>query len=176
MTQQSATPDDTLLIGAIVAPFGLRGQVKMRSYTDQVEHLRRNIRSVFLGPNRKEYQLRDVLEHKPGLLVLSLGGVTTREQSEALRGCEVAIREQEAAPLEPDEYFIHQLYNLAVVTEDGTAIGRVREVIETGANEVLVVARPDQADALIPMIHDVVLDLDLAGGRVVVRLLEGLLP
>ena len=168
MTQQSPAPDDTLLIGAIVAPFGLRGQVKMRSYTDRVEHLRRNIRTVFLGPNRKEYPLRDVLEHKPGLLVLSLGGVTTREQSEALRGCDVAIREQEAAPLEPDEYFIHQLYNLAVVTEDGAVIGRVREV--------LVVARPDQADALIPMIRDVVQDLDIAGGRIVVRLLEGLLP
>jgi 16S rRNA processing protein RimM len=176
MTQQSSAPDDTLLIGVIVAPFGLRGQVKMRSYTDHVEHLRRNIHSVLLGPNHKEYPLRGVLEHKPGLLVLSLGGVTTREQSEELRGWEVAIREQEAAPLETDEYFIHQLYNLAVVAEDGTAIGRVREVLETGANEVLIVARPDQADALIPMIRDVVQDLDIAGGRVVVRLIEGLLP
>lgn len=175
MTQQSPAPDDTLLIGVIGAPFGLHGQVKMRSYTDHIEHLRRNIRSVFLGPDRKEYPLRGVLEHKPGLLVLSLGGVTTREQSEELRGLEVAIREQEAAPLETDEYFIHQLYNLAVVTEDGTPIGRVREVLETGANEVLVVARPDQADALIPMIRDVVQELDIAGGRVVVRLLEGLL-
>ncbi len=54
-------------------------------------------------------------------------------------------------------------------------LGKVREVLETGANEVLVVSRPDQPDGLIPMIRDVVQDLDIPGGRVVVRLLEGLL-
>lgn len=176
MTQQSPSPEDTLLIGEIVAPFGVRGQVKVRSYTDRVEHLRRRIRSVFLGPQRREYALKGVLEHKPGLLVLSLAGVTTREDAENLRGSEVAILEREAAPLEEDEYFIHQLYDLEVVAEDGTPLGRVREVLETGANEVLVVARPGQADALIPMIRDVVQDLDIEGGRVVVRLIEGLLP
>jgi len=105
-----------------------------------------------------------------------LSGVTTPEEAENLRGAEVAIRERDAAPLEADEYFIHQLYGLTVVVEDGAEIGRVREVIETGANEVLIVARLGQPDALIPMIHDVVQDLDIAGGRVVVRLIEGLLP
>jgi 16S rRNA processing protein RimM len=176
MTQQAPSPEETLLIGAIVAPFGVRGQVKVRAYTAHVEHLRRRIRLVYVGPERREYTLQKVIEHKPGLLVLSLGGVTTREAAEDLRGQEVAIRESEAAPLEAGEYFIHQLYGLAVVAEDGAPIGRVREVLETGANEVLVVARPDQPDALLPMIHDVVQELDIPGGRVVVRLIEGLLP
>lgn len=173
---QSNPSDDLLLVGAIVAPFGVRGQVKMRSYTDRVDHLRRSIRTVLLGPEHKEYPLRAVLEHKPGLLVLTLGGVATRDDAEALRGQEVAIRERDAAPLEEGEYFIHQLYGLAVVDEAGAEIGRVRDVLETGANEVLIVARPGQADALIPMIHAVVQDLDIAGGRIVVRLIEGLLP
>jgi 16S rRNA processing protein RimM len=176
MTQQSPSPDDILLIGQIVAPFGVRGQVKLRAYTAHVEHLRRRIRSVYVGDERREYPLTGLIEHKPGLLVLSLGGVSTREAAEELRGAEVAIRERDAAPLEDGEYFIHQLYGLAVVDEQGTEIGRVREVLETGANDVLVVARPDQPEALIPMIHDVVQDLDVAGGRVVVRLIEGLLP
>jgi 16S rRNA processing protein RimM len=51
----------------------------------------------------------------------------------------------------------------------------VKEVLETGASEVLIVERPEQSDALIPMIRDVVRELDFAGGRVVVRLLEGLI-
>jgi 16S rRNA processing protein RimM len=174
MTQPS--PDETLLIGQIVAPFGVRGQVKMRAYTAHVDHLRRRIRTVLVGDDRREYPLAGVIEHKPGLLVLSLGGVSTREAAEDLRGSEVAIRESDAAPLEEGEYFIHQLYGLAVVDEQGAEIGRVREVLETGANEVLVVARPDGPEALIPMIHDVVQDLDIAAGRVVVRLIEGLLP
>jgi 16S rRNA processing protein RimM len=176
MTQQSPPPDDTLLIGQIVAPFGVRGQVKLRAYTAHVEHLRRRIRAVYIGDERREYTLTGLIEHKPGLLILSLGGVTTRDAAEELRGAEVAIRERDAAPLEEGEYFIHQLYGLIVVDEQGAEIGRVREVLETGANEVLVVARPDQPEALIPMIHDVVQELDIPGGRVVVRLIEGLLP
>jgi len=176
MTQQSPSPDDTLLIGQIVAPFGVRGQVKLRAYTAHVEHLRRRIRTVYIGDERREYPLNGLIEHKPGLLVLSLGGVTTRDAAEQLRGAEVAIRERDAAPLEDGEYFIHQLYDLLVVDEQGAEIGRVREVLETGANEVLVVARPDQPEALIPMIHDVVQELDIAGGRVIIRVIEGLLP
>ncbi len=62
-----------------------------------------------------------------------------------------------------------------MLTEDGAEIGKVREVLETGASEVLVVTRADQPDGLIPMIHDVVQELDFAGGRIVVRLLDGLL-
>src|SRR5688572_8434331 len=176
MTQQSPPTEETLLIGQVVASFGTHGQVKVRAYTAHVEHLRRRIKTVYLGPARQPYALQSVIEHKPGLLLLALGGVSTRDAAEDLRGQEVAIRESEAAPLESGEYFIHQLYGLTVVAEDGPTIGRVREVIETGANEVLVVARPDQPDALIPMIHDVVQDLDIPGGRVVVRLIEGLLP
>ncbi|HEX9371942.1 MAG TPA: ribosome maturation factor RimM [Roseiflexaceae bacterium] len=172
---QSPSPDDTLLIGQIVAPFGLRGQVKVKSLTAHVDHLRRRIRTVYVGPQRKEYALKGLIEHKPGLLILSLGGVTSREDAEDLRGAEVAILEREAAPLEEGEYFIHQLYGLSVVTEAGAEIGIVREVIETGANDVLVVSRPGQPDGLIPMIHDVVQDLNFAGGRVVVRLIPGLL-
>jgi 16S rRNA processing protein RimM len=176
MTQPSPSPDDTLLIGRIVAPFGVRGQVKVRAYTAHIDHLRRRIRAVYIGDERREYPLTGLIEHKPGLLLLSLGGVASREAAEELRGAEVAIRERDAAPLEEGEYFIHQLYGLTVVDEQGVEIGRVREVLETGANEVLIVTRPDQPEALIPMIHDVVQELDFAGGRVVVRLIEGLLP
>jgi 16S rRNA processing protein RimM len=176
MTQQAPSPEEILMIGVIVAPFGVHGQVKVRSYTAHVDHLRRRIRSLYIGDERREYVLKDVIEHKPGLLLLTLGGVTNRDEAENLRGAEVAIRERDAAPLDEGEYFIHQLYGLAVVAEDGAEIGRVREVLETGANEVLIVARPDQPDALIPMIHEVVQDLDIAGGRVVVRPIEGLLP
>jgi 16S rRNA processing protein RimM len=176
MTQQALSPDETLLIGVIVAPFGVRGQVKVRAYTEQIEHLQRRVHEVYVGPERRTYALKDVIEHKQGLLIVSLDGVTTRTAAEELRGAEVAIRERDAAPLEEGEYFLHQLYGLTVVAEDGAEIGRVREVLETGANEVLIVARPGQPDVLLPLIHDVVQDLDIAGGRVVVRLIEGLIP
>ena len=169
------SPNDTILVGEIVAPFGVRGQVKVRSYTDNVEHLSRRIRTVYLGPQRQKYELASVLEHKPGLLILSLAGVTTREEAEELRGSEVAILESEAIPLAQDEYFIHQLYGLLVVTESGEEIGRVRDVLSTGASEVLIVPREGRSDALIPVIHDVVKNLDIPRGQIVIHPIEGLL-
>jgi 16S rRNA processing protein RimM len=175
MTEHTPNSDNTILIGQIVAAFGVRGQVKMKAITDQIEHLRRRIRTLYLGPKLQEYTLKGLIEHKPGLLILTLANVTTREQAEELRGQDVAILESQAAPLEEGEYFIHQLYGLTVVSDQGEELGKVRDVLETGANDVLVVARPGKSDGLIPMIHDVVQELDIAGGRVIVHVLEGLL-
>ena len=73
------------------------------------------------------------------------------------------------------EYFIHELTGLLVVTDTGEELGKVFEVIETGANDVLVVARPTGGEALIPMIRDVIVELNVAAGRIVIHPLEGLL-
>lgn len=176
MTQEAPNADNTILVGKIVSSFGVRGQLKMVAITGNIEHFCRKIKTVFLGPKFQAYPVRQAFEHKPGLLVVGLLGITDRDAAEELRGLEVFIRESDAAPLEDGEYFIHQLYNLRVELEDGSAFGTVREVLETGANEVLVVARPNQADVLLPMIKDVVKNLDIPNGRIVVHILEGLLP
>ncbi len=169
------SPDELLLIGRIGTTFGLHGQVKMAAITAKIDHLKRKIKTVFIGPKYREYQLNGVAVHKPGMLVLTLEGVTTTTAAEELRGTEVFIREQEAAPLAADEYFIHQLTGLLVVTDTGEELGKVREVIETGANDVLVVAKPTGGEALIPMIRDVIVDLNVAAGRITIHPLEGLL-
>ena len=169
------SPEEFLLIGRVSAVFGVQGQVKVRAVTDKPDHLRRHIRTLYLGDAHRPYSLTKVFEHKPGLLIMTLGGITTRDAAEELVGSELFIRENEAAPLEQDEYYIHELYGLHVFTEDGAELGTVREVLETGANEVLVVARRGQSDALLPMIRDVVQRIDIPNKRVVVRLLEGLL-
>jgi 16S rRNA processing protein RimM len=174
VTETAPSPDDTLLVGVITAAHGLRGQVKMRAITNNPDGLRR-VRTIYLGPNRQPYRLRALQQQKPGMLILTLDGVSDRTGAEDLRAAEVFIHERDAAPLAEDEYFIHQLYGLLVVAEDGAEIGKVREVLETGANEVLVVTRPGQADALIPMIRDVVRALDIPGGRIVISPMEGLL-
>ncbi|NOK62486.1 MAG: ribosome maturation factor RimM [Chloroflexi bacterium AL-W] len=167
--------EEFLLVGKIVSAFGVRGQMRVRAYTDRVDHLCRNVRVIYLGSEYRKCRLKHVFEHKPGLLILSLEGVASREEAEALRNTDVSILEQDAAPLEDGEYFIHELNKLQVVTESGEVIGQVSEVLETGANDVLVVTRPGQKEALIPMIHDVVKELDIEGKRVVVQLIDGLI-
>lgn len=168
-------PDELLIVGQVTAPFGVQGQLKVRAITDRPEHLQRRVRIVYVGSPARAFTLRRVAVHKPGVLVFTLAEVTTREEAEALRNAEVFIREADAAPLDTEEYFIHQLFGLAVLTEDGATLGQVRDVLETGANDVLVVARRSQSEALIPMIRDVVQQVDIAGGKIVVRLLPGLL-
>lgn len=167
------TADQLLLVGTLTTAHGVHGQIKLAALTSP-ERLRR-VKTVYVGANATSYQLQRVAEQKPGHLIVSLGGVGSREAADALRGQEMFIAESDAEPLAADEYFLHDLPGLRVDTTSGEHIGVVREVIETGANEVLVVTRPEGGEALIPMIHDVVKRLDLAGGVVEIEPLPGLL-
>lgn len=166
--------DDFLLVGTIGLPFGIRGQVKLHAVTSYPEHLSR-IKKVFVGDERVPMQMRRAAEHKPNVLIVTLDGIADRSAAETLRGVEVYIREADALPLGEDEYFLHDLPGLQVETTSGEVIGTVKEVLETGANEVLVVTRPDGGEALIPMIRDVVKSLEIPARRLVIEPLEGLL-
>jgi 16S rRNA processing protein RimM len=169
------SPDELLLVGQIGGSFGLRGQLKMAAITTELGHFQRKIRTLFIGPRHQAYQLKAAQVHKPGVVLLTLDGVADRDAADALRGSEVFIRESEAAPLGEGEYFTHALYGLAVLTDTGDAIGTVREVLETGANDVLVVARAEGGEALIPVIRDVIVAIDQPGGRIIIHPLPGLL-
>ncbi|MBA3943443.1 MAG: 16S rRNA processing protein RimM [Herpetosiphonaceae bacterium] len=172
----SATPlpEDLLLIGTVGQPFGIKGQVKLHSLTSHPEQLRR-IKTVFVGPKLVPYQLLQVIEHKPNLLLLRFGGIDTRNAAEELQKTEVFIRSSEAAPLEEAEYFFHDLPGMEVRTLDGQVVGTVKEVLETGANDVLVVERPDHPEVLIPMIHDVVKELNVTTKTITIDPIPGLL-
>lgn len=167
--------DDLLLIGYIAGPFGVRGQVKVKALTDRPDHIARHVRTLIIGKDRAEFTLKRLAEHKPGLLIADLQGVASREAADELRGAEIYIRAAEAAPLDADEFFLHDLPGLVVLTEDGQEIGKVREVLETGAGEILVITRPGQPDALVPMVRDFIVELDIPDGKVVIRPIEGLL-
>lgn len=180
------TTDNLLLVGYITGAFGIRGQVKLKAITDYPDHLEQEIHTLYIRrteriPSRKaspeavEYSLVQAKQQKPGVMILTLSGVTSREQADDLRHSEVFIDAQEAVPLEENEYFIHELYGLRVETTDGDEIGSVRDVLETGANDVLVIGRQEKSEVLIPMIHDVVQDVDVSGGRIVIRLMDGLI-
>jgi 16S rRNA processing protein RimM len=175
VTMTSEPLTDLLLIGVIAGPFGIKGQAKLKAFTDQVEYLRSNLREIFVGKQLTPYTLTRLHEHKPGVLLLTLRGVETRDAVDELRGAEVFIRQTDAAPLGEDEYYLHDLVGLNVSTIEGQEIGTVREIIETGVHEVLVVTRTGMADALIPVVRDFIAELDLPGRRVVVRPIEGLL-
>jgi 16S rRNA processing protein RimM len=107
--------------------------------------------------------------------IVRLVGVEDPDAAAALRGEYLYVAADEAARPRRGEYFLHEIEGLVVQTEDGRELGRVEEVLRTGANDVYVVRGP-LGELLIPAIEDVVRSIDTAAGRVVVRPLPGLLP
>ena len=167
--------DDLLLIGTLGAPFGVRGQIKLHAVTSRPDHLVKTLRTVYLGKDRRERQVKRLAVHKPNLLILTLTDVADRDAAAELRGQDVYIQAADAAPLAADEYFLHDLLGLTVETSAGDAVGEVTDVLETGAGEVVVVKRAGKADVLIPLVRAIVPTLDLPGRRLVVNAIPGLL-
>jgi 16S rRNA processing protein RimM len=112
--------------------------------------------------------------HSQGLLV-AFEGIANPEAAAGLRNQLVLVRADDRPPLEDGEYYHHQLLGLQVITEVGSILGELVEILETGANDVYVV-RPQQGnDILLPAIEEVVLSIDLPAGQICVRPLPGLL-
>ncbi len=110
------------------------------------------------------------------LVILKLAGCDSRDQAENLRGQWLQVPIEEAIPLAEGEYFYYQLIGLQVETAGGELLGELAEILETGANNVLIIrdTRHRTGDLLLPDIPGVVLDIDLKASRIVVKLPPGL--
>lgn len=119
------------------------------------------------------YRLESTRPHK-GVLLIKLEGVEDRDDAEELRGMLVQVPVEEAVPLEEGEYYHFQLIGVDVETETGEWLGRVADVIATGAADVIVVRGP-RGEVLLPAIEDVILELDTEEREMTVHLLPGML-
>ncbi len=157
------------MIGTIVGAFGLTGEAKLKLATDTPAHLA-NIKQVWLGTEPRPRRLLGARIHK-GQGILRIFGVASPEAVDALRGVEVRISGDEAAPLAPGEYFYFQLIGLHAVDASGVVIGTVADIMETGANDVLVIApAAGGADILVPNHPNFVQEIDPEAGRMIVTL------
>ena len=109
-----------------------------------------------------------------GTMLLKLAGCDDRNAAEGLRGMLVQVPVESAVSLEPGEYFQFQIIGIAVETDAGEHLGKVVQVLETGANDVYVIHGPF-GEVLLPAVEDVVREVDPAARRMVVHLLPGLL-
>lgn len=162
-----------LAIARVVAPHGLKGEVKADLLTD-FPHRFRETTEVWVGspPLRRRVERARV---QRGQVLLKLEGVDTREQAEALRGQLVQVPESRAVRLPRGQYFWHQILGLEVRDRSAGSLGRVAEILETGANHVYVV-RGERGEWLLPAIRQVVKRIDLERGEIVVELLPGMGP
>jgi 16S rRNA processing protein RimM len=165
-------PPTHLVIAHIVAPWGLKGEVRAIIVTDFPDRFHRGL-EVTLGPDNIPSKIQRARKYKYGVL-LKLEGYDTPEQSASLRGLDLRVAIEDAMALPEGDYFYHQIVGLRVETEDGTALGRVEEIIATGSNDVYLV-NGDRGEIPVPALDTVVLNVDLEVGKITVRLPEGLL-
>ena len=170
------SPPEPISVGRVVGAHGLRGGLRVRLFAEGPESLL-GLRRVELAGGEQEaargYDVRRVAPGRPGELRLDLVGLGSREQALAQKGCLVLADPRELAPLGEGEYYGYQLLGCRVEGEDGSAVGTVREIWETGASDLLVVEGEGGARHLVPAV--LLRRLDAEARRIVVELLPGLL-
>lgn len=170
--EESAEPR-FLAVGRISKPHGVHGEVRVELMTDHPERFEW-LEAIYVGEsNPHRVPIASVRYHQD-VVLLKLEGYPTRTEAELLRGQLLQVLESEAVPLADDEYFLYQLIGVEVYTEQGRHLGELTEVLETGANNVFVVQNgPDQY--LIPDIPDVIKEVDIENGRLVIHPMSGLI-
>ncbi len=175
--QDVVVPSGYLAVGHIIGVHGLHGELKIELYTDFPERFAPGV-TMFMGPELEEVEIRQVRPHKGHLLIM-LDGINDRTTAEGLRSLWLFVDEADAAELEEGAYWIHDIIGLQVETDEGTLLGKVVDVLATGANDVYIV-RPAEGinrgqEILLPAIADVILAVDLAAGILRVHIPEGLM-
>lgn len=157
-----------LVVGKILGPHGVDGEVKVLLTTDDPDQLLA-IRRVFIDDEPQPRRVMSARLHDRFAL-LRLRGVPTTEDVEKLKGATVRIAGSDARPLAPGEFYLYQLIGLTAVDEAGETLGEVTDIMETGANDVLIISPPHGGpDLLLPNHPSVVLEIDPKAGRLIAR-------
>lgn len=169
------TPDsDLIVVGRITGAYGIKGWVKVYSYTDPMEGiLQYQPWYLSRGARQQTIELENGRVHGKGLIALP-AGFTSRNEAEALAGWQIEVEKVQLPELDDGELYWHQLEGLAVINTDGARLGRVDHLLETGASDVMVVIADetsiDGRERMIPFVEeDIVTDIDLKAGSVTVN-------
>lgn len=167
-----------LVVGEILRPHGIRGELRMRVLTDNPDHLHQ-VKSVHLGDSSDDANLQEFalnrLRFNKEYALLSLEGCRNRNDAEQFRGLTVLIGSDQAARLEKGQYYLFQLIGMQVVA-DQTDLGRIKDVLQTGANDVYIVDSEEFGEVLIPAHDETILSMDFDAETIHMALPEGLLP
>lgn len=161
-----------LVIGYLRRPHGVRGEIIMDLHTDFPDRIKAG-RKVLIGEKHQPFTLGTVRAHGDGLLV-GLRGVDTPEDAGKYRNQWVYVKAAEVPPLAEGKHYKYELIGLEVLDENGSPLGRLVEILETGANDVYVVRDDSGGEILLPAIASVILNVDMTQRSMKVHLLEGL--
>ena len=163
-----------LQVGVISSTHGIRGEVKVFPTTDDPMRFKK-LKKVFLdtGRERLEFEVQSVRFFKQ-FAIVKFKGIDNINDIERYKGKGLFVPREDAVPLGEDEYYIADLIGMEVFTEDGH-FGVVKDVMETGANEVYIVESDKHGEVLIPAIRQCVLDVNVEEKKMKIRLMDGLI-
>ena len=164
-----------LEIGQIVNTFGIKGFVKVNPWVNDVTRFD-DLKKVYIKIRKelKELEIEEVKYHKNQVL-LKFKGVETVEQAEILRNAIIEIDRKDAIPLEEGEYFIADLLESEVYTDEGEKLGILEDIFNTGSNDIYVVKNELGKSILLPRIKEVFKEIDVENKKIIVHLIEGLI-
>lgn len=167
--------EDLLRVGVISSTHGVRGEVKVFPTTDDPERFR-DLDEVLLDTGKETITLE--VEHVAffkNMVILKFKGIDHIDEAAKYKGRDLLVTRENAVPLEEGEFFICDIIGSTVYEENGKEFGVLKDVLQTGANDVFVVEQADGKEVLLPCIDDCIKEIDVEGKRVVAFILPGLL-
>ena len=165
---------DFVQVGYLHKAHGLKGEMVMSIKTDFPERIQKGAVVYLCEGVYDAHKVTSIRLHNRGRLI-SFEGFNEREQLDVLRNAAVFVHKDDIPELEDGELYLHQIIGLDVITDDGEELGKIVDIIETGANNMFVVRNNSEKEVLIPDIDDVVLEVDIGSEKVLVHLLDGLI-
>jgi len=166
---------ERLEVGQIVNTFGIKGFVKIYPYVDDISRFD-NLKKVHIKSknNDKELQIEEV-KYQKNMVLVKFKGIETVENAEKLRNSFVEIDRADAIPLEEGQYFIADLLGLDVFLDTGEKLGVLEDIYNTGSSDIYVVKNELGKQFLLPYIDEVIKQINLEEGKIIVHIIEGLI-
>lgn len=163
-----------LQVGAITSTHGIRGEVKVFPTTDDPARFKK-LKKVILdmGKRQIEMEIQSVRFFKQ-FVIVKFKGIDNINDVEQYKGGALFVNREDAVSLEENEYYIADLIGMDVFTQEGH-FGVVKDVMETGANEVYIIDSDAHGEVLVPAIRQCIEEVDVENGKMQIRLLEGLI-
>jgi 16S rRNA processing protein RimM len=162
-------PDRLILLGVFGAPQGVRGEVRIKSYTRDPPSIGA-YGALTDARGKRSFALEALRPLKDDMVVARVAGMTTREAAAALTGVELFARRSQLPAPDEDEFYYDDLIGLTAVTREGETLGKVAALSNYGAGDILEIAPEGGGEALLlPFSKAVAVEIDFAGGRIVIE-------
>lgn len=166
--------EQLLQVGIISSTHGVRGEVKVFPTTDDIKRFKK-LKKVILDTGREHLPLEvESVKFFKQFAILKFKGIDNINDIEKYKGKSLLVDRENAVKLRKDEYFIADMIGMKVFTEDGEEFGVMKDVLETGANDVYIIDSIEHGEVLVPAIKQCILDVDIEHQKMTIHLMEGL--